>query len=328
MPATNQETAIEHTPQPLVSVIVPHYNHAAYLGERLASIRAQSNQDLELILLDDASTDGGAALLQEAAASFRCPVQVVVNGHNGGSPFKQWRKGIALARGRWIWIAESDDRCSPYLLERLLQLNARHGDGLGMMYCQSRVIDAAGNMTGSMATWTSNFLPDPFQGDFTMEGSRFLAQYLKVKNVVPNASAVLFRKELAAGAPLWENLEGMRMVGDWLFWSRILRKAQVGFLHEPLNDFRDHATVTRKQGDPGQRKKRLMEEAVLRNEWARTGQVEQAVEEDRLYEAWSRLVRFRQLLGREADRCRIYPRTRASYIGRLLRHKLRQLRAH
>lgn len=97
MPVTNQETAIEHTPQPLVSVIVPHYNHAAYLGERLASIRAQSNQDLELILLDDASTEGSPALLERMAASLPGKVQLVVNAENSGSLFKQWLKGIAMA---------------------------------------------------------------------------------------------------------------------------------------------------------------------------------------------------------------------------------------
>jgi len=94
-------------PTPTVSVIVPNYNHARYLRRRVDSILAQTYSDFELILLDDCSTDHSREIL----ASYRDnpKVRVEFNAKNSGTPFKQWNKGVQMARGRYIWIAESDD---------------------------------------------------------------------------------------------------------------------------------------------------------------------------------------------------------------------------
>ena len=103
---------------PMVSVIVPNYNHAKYLPERLESVFSQSYADYEVILLDDGSTDGSAALL-EACRSNPHVSHVELNLQNsGGHPFAQWEKGIRLAKGKYVWIAESDDRAEPTFLEK------------------------------------------------------------------------------------------------------------------------------------------------------------------------------------------------------------------
>lgn len=94
---TTTERTADREVGPVVSVIVPNYNHAAFLKERIASIAAQTMRDMEVILLDDASTDGSTALLERMAASLPGKVQLVVNAENSGSPFKQWLKGIAMA---------------------------------------------------------------------------------------------------------------------------------------------------------------------------------------------------------------------------------------
>ncbi len=113
---------------PVVSTIVPNYNHARFLPQRLDSILAQTFKDYELIVLDDASTDNSREVLERYAR--QAPIQLVFNGTNSGSPFIQWRKGAELARGEYLWIAESDDYADPRLLETLageLQRNPKVG---------------------------------------------------------------------------------------------------------------------------------------------------------------------------------------------------------
>src|SRR5215469_17881071 len=104
--------------KPRVSVVVPNYNHAQFLPKRIDSILGQSFQDFEVILLDDCSTDDSRSILSQYSAPPR--VRLEFNQTNSGSPFKQWNKGVRLANGKYIWIAESDDYADERLLERLL----------------------------------------------------------------------------------------------------------------------------------------------------------------------------------------------------------------
>ena len=104
---------------PTVSVVVPNYNHGRFLPQRIDSILGQTFQDFELILLDDCSTDNSRMILSSYAGDPR--VRIEFNSANSGSPFKQWNKGVRLARGEYVWIAESDDYAEPRFL------NARSG---------------------------------------------------------------------------------------------------------------------------------------------------------------------------------------------------------
>src|SRR5579859_5558884 len=103
---------------PKVSVVIPNYNHARFLRKRIDSVLQQTFQDFELILLDDCSTDDSRSILSSYAADPR--VRLEFNEANSGSPFRQWNKGVRLALGKYIWIAESDDYADTRLLERLV----------------------------------------------------------------------------------------------------------------------------------------------------------------------------------------------------------------
>ena len=105
---------------PLVSVIVPNYNHAAYLPLRLESIFSQTYPNFEVILLDDASTDDSAQVLREFHQRHADKSTLLVNEENSGGVFHQWEKGLQLARGEIVWIAESDDWCTENFLETLV----------------------------------------------------------------------------------------------------------------------------------------------------------------------------------------------------------------
>lgn len=92
----------------LVSIIIPNFNHAAYLEQRIESVLKQTFQEFELILLDDSSTDKSWEIMMHYA-DHPLVSHCIRNEINSGSPFKQWKKGFDLAKYDLIWIAESDD---------------------------------------------------------------------------------------------------------------------------------------------------------------------------------------------------------------------------
>src|SRR5271166_9524 len=82
---------------PRVTVVTPNYNHARYLPQRLNSILAQTYQDFELIILDNASTDNSREVIELYVKDPR--VTAIVNAENNGSTFKQWKLGLSHANG-------------------------------------------------------------------------------------------------------------------------------------------------------------------------------------------------------------------------------------
>jgi glycosyltransferase involved in cell wall biosynthesis len=225
---------------PKVSVIVPNYNHQRYLKDRLESIFAQTFTDYELILLDDGSTDGSRDLLQGYARHEKVAA-IVLSEHNAG-PFAQWGNGVQRARGEYTWIAESDDFAHPTFLQELVAvLEAR--PQVGIAYCQSQVTDGQGRPLFDNRRWTNDLDPDLWSAPFQMPGKRALREFFIFKNVIPNASAVLFRTNLfpLAGS----EIARFRYAGDWLAWSRLSRSCEIYFTPLTLNSFRQHAQTTR-----------------------------------------------------------------------------------
>jgi glycosyltransferase involved in cell wall biosynthesis len=224
---------------PRVSVIVPNYNHAPYLRDRLRSILSQTYQDFELIVLDDTSSDDSLAVIRDSLGSH--PYQLVVNEHNSGSTFRQWDKGIALARGEFIWIAESDDVAEPTLLESLVA--ALDQPDVAYAYCQSLCIDAAGEVFGLIKGWTDDYSPHLWASDFVMDGNFFCVSFLAIKCVIPNASAVLFRRQWYVSP--YSIMQGFQLIGDYLLWAEMAMGRRVAFVASPLNRYRFHAGTVR-----------------------------------------------------------------------------------
>src|SRR6478609_3462038 len=133
-----------------VSVILPNYNHENYLKERIDSILQQTYRDFELIILDDHSSDNSKQIIElyrsNAKVSF-----IEYNSHNSGSPFRQWAKGIQLARGSYIWIAESDDSCEPAFLEETVKKMKEYPTA-GIVFTQSLEFEVESGKTYSSFT--------------------------------------------------------------------------------------------------------------------------------------------------------------------------------
>ena len=110
--------------QPLVSLIVPIYNVAEYLEQCLASIQSQSYTNLEIICLNDGSTDTSLALL-EAYAAHDGRV-VIIDKENEGYG-ATCNRGIAAAHGMWVGIVEPDDYLEPTMVQELVDLIQKNG---------------------------------------------------------------------------------------------------------------------------------------------------------------------------------------------------------
>lgn len=223
---------------PKVSVIIPNYNHAAYLQERLESVLAQTYRDFEVIILDDCSTDGSKDVIEKYRDNPKVS-RIVYNEHNSGSSFMQWDKGIGLAEGELIWIAESDDSADPKLLETLVAEFDRNSKCV-LSFCGAMLTDAKGNATGL----------HPFHSklgtSFSMDGLAFVKRMLGRANYVVNASGAIFRKSAFYTLPEFVNpcYKSYRGAGDWLFWVGIAIQGNVSYIESPMNYFRQHGSNT------------------------------------------------------------------------------------
>lgn len=217
---------------PKVSVIVPNYNRAPYLIQRLESIINQTYNDLELLILDDASTDDSHQILMRYYGKPR--VRIVVNTVQGDFA-SQWNRGIYLAKGEYVWIAKSDDSADPHFLEALVPL-LDETPSLGLAYCQSRLMNQAGVDIGDSVNWTDDLDPDRWKADFINNGKDEVCNYLIHKNTIPCASAVITRRSvLDKVMPLDSSFH---ICGDWLHWGKVLIQTNLVYVAEPLNHWR------------------------------------------------------------------------------------------
>jgi glycosyltransferase involved in cell wall biosynthesis len=216
---------------PKVSIVIPNFNHAKFLKQRITSVLEQTFQDFELILLDDCSTDKSSEILQQYANHPKV-IKLIVNQINSGSTFKQWQKGIRETTGEYIWIAESDDYADNHFLEILVPLLEQHTK-VGLAYCQSYQVDEYGTIIQSCKDIYASI---PCRQ--VHNGTQVVKQYMAGANLIPNASAVLFRKEIAS---LLDNTyTHFKLSGDWWFWCEMLLRSDIIHVCEELNYFRIH----------------------------------------------------------------------------------------
>lgn len=212
-----------------VSIIMPNYNHAPFLRERLDSIFAQDYANKEVILLDDASTDESKTVINEYAVRPEVK-HVILNDANSGNTFIQWEKGLSLATGDYIWIAESDDVADSRLVSRLVGV-LEQSDAM-IAFAHSEWIDEVGTII------PRNY-DKQWSKDFVMDGVSFVKKYLLGYSHICNASAVLFRRSALGGVDM-EQVQQYSASGDRLFWISIALQGKVAYVTDALNRFRQH----------------------------------------------------------------------------------------
>lgn len=223
-----------------VSVVVPNYNYAHYLPERLNSILRQDYPIFEILFFDDHSIDGSLKIADEILSAQFIDYRIVSNIENSGSVFRQWKKGVDLARGTHIWIAEADDTCSENFLSEVRK--GFYTPGVVMSYCESQQIDEQGHLlANNYLAYVSDIDALRWLSPFVMEGDK-AAHSFCIKNVIPNVSAVLFKADsLRAILDQYiEHILSYRVAGDWMVYVLLLKQGSIAFTPIPANSHRRH----------------------------------------------------------------------------------------
>jgi glycosyltransferase involved in cell wall biosynthesis len=212
---------------PKVSVIIPNYNHAVFLAQRIESVVNQTYQDFEVILMDDCSTDHSKTIIEQYRSHPKVSL-IVYNDENTGSTFKQWEKGIGLSKGKYIWIAESDDWCENNLLEYLVS-GIEKDENCVISYCQSYCVQDENKIN-----WISH---DHYLSE-VVDGVTFMKNRMLLHNPIYNASMVLWKREFFPR--ISAEFKNYKLCGDWFFWMDLCRQGKVHISGRLLNYFRKH----------------------------------------------------------------------------------------
>jgi glycosyltransferase involved in cell wall biosynthesis len=215
----------------LVSIIIPNYNHAKYLTERIESIINQTYKNIEIIILDDNSQDDSLTIIGKYC-QYPKVAHVICNKKNSGALFKQWWKGIQLAKGDYIWIAESDDYSNPTFIDQCLNM-FNSNSNLSMVFCNSTIVED--NVITNNYTNDIKFISDCYPGNDIID-----YWILKNNGLRPvNASSVIFKnnKIFTVNSKLFQKF---KYSGDKYFWYSLLLDNQIAYISEPLNFYRRH----------------------------------------------------------------------------------------
>lgn len=200
---------------PRVSVVIPAFNAERYLREAVESVLAQTYRDFEVLVVDDGSTDGTAAL----AASFGPPVRCIRQANAGPSAARN--RAIRECAGELVAFLDADDLWLPEKLAEQVPLFDPQGR-VGLVYCQAERIDSQGRPL------PTQLAPKPV--------GRVLRDFL-IRNHCPTSAAVIRRECFARCGYLPED---MVWAEDWHLWLRLARHYEFAAVQRPLVRHRVH----------------------------------------------------------------------------------------
>lgn len=206
----------------LLSVVLPNYNHAAYVGGQIRAVLAQSYRNLELIIIDDASTDHSVAEIEKAIGSDP-RVTLVKNEKNRGVQ-PNVAHGASLAKGEFIYFCAADDRVLPGLFEKTIKM-LQDSPQAGVAFTQMAWIENNGTVARPMPlrlTQQATFLtPDQFCD--VMCGEHLTGH-----------SAILRRELFEKALPPRDEYDALKWHGDWLIATILACRHGACYIPEPL----------------------------------------------------------------------------------------------
>ena len=234
-----------------VSVVVPNYNYGRYIKKRIGSIIKQTYPIYELIILDDASTDGSTEKLKEMMLDLKLKnpkmrVRFVGSTQNSGKAMAQWEKGFELAEGDYVWIAEADDSSSPKFLEEVMK--GFDDPEVVISYAESMIMNSAGIIIAPNFRWSRDKeKTGRFKQSYVKEGKDESCEIMAIRCTIPNVSGVVFKKTPKLMKYLKEALK-YRQVGDWYLYLRLLEDGKIAYNRKALNKFRIHRGSATERG--------------------------------------------------------------------------------
>lgn len=209
--------------RPKVTVGIPSHNAAPYLAAAIDSVLAQDFGDFELVVSDDASTDGTSEILER----YTDPRFRAVTSHERLGQSGNWNRCLELACGEFVVLLHADDELRPGFLRRAVSVLDASAD-VGLVHCAVRHIDEAGKPL---------FLQALFDED-RVDGEEVVLTHLLLDGCVINPAGVAVRRSV------YERVGGFtdKIVWgvDWHMWIRIALRYPVAYLAEPLALYREH----------------------------------------------------------------------------------------
>lgn len=213
-----------HKGIPRVSVCIPTYNHAHFIGQAIESVLVQTYADFELVVVDNCSTDNTRELVSTFSAIDQ-RIRYVCNERNVG-PQENLNRCLAEAAGEYVKILCADDFIAPTCLEKSIQLLNDH-PRVTLVSSARQIVDEQLNPLRVAAFAVKDQLLD---GKFVINYTLFNGNY------IGEPSAALFRRRDAdAGFN-----KAFRLMIDVEFWLRLLEQGDFAFIAEPLCSFRIH----------------------------------------------------------------------------------------
>ncbi len=210
---------------PLVSIVVPVFNGEKYLRESLDSILGQTYPRIQILVMDDASTDGTPAVIAaygDRVMAYRQPM-------NRGQ-FGNVNDGIARADGQYVAVYHADDIYAPEIVAREVAF-LQHYPEAGAVFCLDVFIDALGREYGRLG------IPPELRGGLPLEYPVILNALLKYKNRFLVGPSAMVRADVYRDVGVYRG-EEFRIAADLEMWVRIARRYPIGIIEEHLLRYR------------------------------------------------------------------------------------------
>lgn len=226
---------------PKVSAIVPNFNHGRFLAQRLDSILAQTYPNVDIIVLDDCSSDGSREVIDGYVERYPGRITKIYNETNSGGVFNQWRKGVDAVDGQIVWICESDDFCEPDFVEKLVPYFA--DDSVQIAFGRILETDIDGTPNLWLDTYRQHAEAGIWETSLVRPAADWFAHGFGVSNLIANVGGCLFRR---APVPLhvWQEATTYRVVGDWYLYLQIAGGGQIAWEPQAISYFRRHGSNT------------------------------------------------------------------------------------
>lgn len=227
---------------PLISVIVPAHNSEAYLGAAVASLTAQTVRDLEIIIVDDGSTDGTATVAAECAS--RDPrIRVISRQTASGRPACARNAGLGVARGKYIALLDADDIALPHRLEAAISAMQRTGARFAFAdYCKlhqkTGKVDRIGFLASKALLKRAAEYLQRIDDTVYLCSARFAAFLLTFTAV--HTPTVVFERSLLVGKTRGFD-ESLVCFEDVDLWLRFAQRTRFVFVNEVHALYRRHS---------------------------------------------------------------------------------------
>ena len=234
-----------------ISVVIPNYNYARFLGQRLDSILSQRVRLNEIIILDDCSTDNSREVIDKYINLLNNYINIkkIFNNKNTGTAFKQWKKGFENATGDYVWIAEADDYCNKNLLYYLVQPIIKN-KGIMISYSDTAFIDIDGRVrVKSIKSEIDIQKTGHWDTDYINDGKDEISMYSYLNNTIANVSSCLIKN--GNYEEFFNKSIEYKQAGDWIFYVNVMSLGKVSYKNKALNYYRVHgnnvSSVTKKE---------------------------------------------------------------------------------